>query len=103
MLTAREIQEIVTQTVRAVLASSAAEELPTEGGFDGALLCGMGPGGKPEALRQDAQKRRGVAVSIRGRALRSGSGAPADTLGEEGEYYLDTSSGIIYKKSAGTW
>ncbi len=33
----------------------------------------------------------------------NGSGAPASTTGNNGDYYLDTSTGAIYQKSSGTW
>lgn len=33
----------------------------------------------------------------------SGSGAPADTLGVNGDTYMDTATGSLYTKSGGTW
>lgn len=32
-----------------------------------------------------------------------GSGAPADTLGEDNDLYLDDTNGDVYEKAAGTW
>ncbi len=40
---------------------------------------------------------------ITGTAWFDGAGAPSDTLGNDGDYYLDDSSGDVYKKSAGHW
>lgn len=33
----------------------------------------------------------------------SGTGVPADTLGSDGDFYLRTDTGDVYKKVAGTW
>lgn len=33
----------------------------------------------------------------------SGTGAPADTLGRDSDFYLDEATGNVYKKIAGTW
>ncbi|HCM25641.1 MAG: hypothetical protein A2Z99_10510 [Treponema sp. GWB1_62_6] len=33
----------------------------------------------------------------------AGTGAPADTLGEDGDLYLDTEAGDLFLKTAGTW
>jgi hypothetical protein len=33
----------------------------------------------------------------------NGSGTPLNTLGEDGDYYIDSSSGAYYVKAAGTW
>jgi hypothetical protein len=33
----------------------------------------------------------------------NGSGVPASTLGNNGDYYLNTSTGSIYQKSSGAW
>ena len=34
---------------------------------------------------------------------RTGSGAPADSLGADGDHYLDTSNGDVYRRDAGTY
>jgi hypothetical protein len=49
--------------------------------------------------------RQGVLDSVTGgiaNILFTGSGAPASTLGFPGSYYLDVSSGVLYKKN-GSW
>lgn len=33
----------------------------------------------------------------------SGTGVPADTLGVDGDFYLRSDTGDVYKKAAGTW
>ncbi len=38
-----------------------------------------------------------------GSTWRLGEGAPAGTLGSDGDYYLDTLTGMVFTKSAGTW
>jgi hypothetical protein len=38
-----------------------------------------------------------------GNSFRSGSGAPSSGLGINGDFYLNTSNGDLYSKSAGTW
>lgn len=35
--------------------------------------------------------------------LRSGAGTPADTLGNDGDGYVDTTNLLFYIKSGGTW
>jgi hypothetical protein len=42
-------------------------------------------------------------TSTNGSAWRSGAGLPADNLGTTGDFYLDSSQGIIYKKEDGTY
>jgi hypothetical protein len=36
-------------------------------------------------------------------AVFSGTGAPASGIGNNGDYYLNTSNGLMYQKSAGAW
>jgi hypothetical protein len=43
------------------------------------------------------------AAGADGATWRSGSGAPANSLGVNGDYYLDTATGDVYKKAAGTY
>ena len=39
-----------------------------------------------------------------GKTVLNGSGAPADTLGNDGDFYLDTTSDVLYgPKTAGAW
>lgn len=38
-----------------------------------------------------------------GATWHDGAGAPADTLGIDGDYYLDTAAGDVYEKAAGAW
>jgi len=33
----------------------------------------------------------------------NGSGVPSDSLGVDGNYYLDTDTGDLYQKEGGTW
>jgi hypothetical protein len=33
----------------------------------------------------------------------NGTGVPPDTLGTDGDYYLDDATGNVYQKAAGTW
>lgn len=35
--------------------------------------------------------------------LRNGSGAPADSLGNDGDLYTDEDTGDVYAKANGTW
>ena len=35
--------------------------------------------------------------------LHSGSGAPSDSLGSNGDAYIDSASGSLYTKSGGVW
>jgi hypothetical protein len=43
------------------------------------------------------------AAGANGATWRNGSGAPANSLGANGDYYLDTATGDVYKKAAGTY
>lgn len=38
-----------------------------------------------------------------GSAWHNGSGAPSDSLGEDGDYYLDNNTGDVYQKDLGTY
>ena len=44
-----------------------------------------------------------VPVNTVGTSFLYGSGVPADTLGADGDSYLDTDGGTIYKKASGAW
>jgi len=43
------------------------------------------------------------AVGAAGSGFLSGGGAPAAALGNDGDKYLDTVTGIVYRKAAGAW
>lgn len=43
------------------------------------------------------------AAGADGSVWRDGSGAPADSLGVDGDYYLDNDTGDVYNKAAGTY
>ena len=41
--------------------------------------------------------------STAGFTLREGAGAPADALGDDGDWYIDTTGGGFYEKESGSW
>ena len=45
---------------------------------------------------------QGVA-GVPGSKWYNGTSAPADTLGVDGDYYLNTATGDVYAKAGGTW
>lgn len=40
---------------------------------------------------------------VNGSTWYNGSGAPANTLGVDGDYYLDNNTGNVYNKVSGSW
>lgn len=43
------------------------------------------------------------AAGTPGSVWHNGTGVPADTVGADGDYYLDDGSGDVYVKAGGTW
>lgn len=81
----------------------------------GDLIAGTGPdvaarvpvGSDGQILTADSAQATGIkwaAPAAGGSLIRSGSGAPADALGNVGDYYLDTTARILYgpKAAAGS-
>jgi hypothetical protein len=48
-------------------------------------------------------KETNIAAGANGATWLSGSGAPGSSLGNDGDYYLDTDTGDVYNKATGTW
>lgn len=42
-------------------------------------------------------------VALTGTVWHNGTGLPADSLGKDGDYYLDVDTGNVYVKENGSW
>ena len=70
-----------------------------------------GPAGTDGAANNDIYKKASgawvketnIAAGANGATWLSGSGAPGSSLGNDGDYYLDTDTGDVYNKATGTW
>jgi hypothetical protein len=62
-----------------------------------------GAAGADGAPGNDGAPGADGAAGAPGSVWRTGSGAPADILGADGDYYLDTATGDVYWRAAGTY
>ena len=56
-----------------------------------------------EVWNVEGQDGADGADGVDGSVWYNGSGEPSDTLGKDGDYYLDNDNGDVYLKSGGTW
>lgn len=67
------------------------------------LLNLRGPQGATGAQGPTGPQGAAGANGTNGATWLTGTGAPADTLGNNNDLYLDEATGNVYKKLAGTW